>query len=191
MFVVRYDATEGQQQLSKHTDSSHVSFNVLLNDDFEGGGTRFHNRWNDQFYTARPNMGDVLINNANMLHEGMATTKGIRYILVGFTSIDRFDPFTEKSTKLSLFASWLSLPWVQVRMKQGTAVRDLQHKKRLFDNKYFLSLFNDVQLAFTLLGDFLSPHRVVTLVHHENSTDYLAALDASEAPGKACWFSGE
>ncbi len=40
IFVVRYDATKGQQQLRRHTDSSHLSFNILLNDGFEGGGTR-------------------------------------------------------------------------------------------------------------------------------------------------------
>lgn len=41
IFIVRYDATKGQQQLRRHTDSSHLSFNVLLNDEFEGGGTRY------------------------------------------------------------------------------------------------------------------------------------------------------
>jgi len=41
IFIVRYDATKGQQQLRRHTDSSHLSFNVLLNDGFEGGGTRY------------------------------------------------------------------------------------------------------------------------------------------------------
>jgi hypothetical protein len=40
IFVVRYDAEGGQDSLRAHTDSSHLSFNVLLNDDFEGGGTR-------------------------------------------------------------------------------------------------------------------------------------------------------
>lgn len=44
IFVVRYDGkdkdSEGQDRLRKHTDSSHFSFNVLLNTEFEGGGTR-------------------------------------------------------------------------------------------------------------------------------------------------------
>lgn len=40
MFVVRYDYENGQKSLRGHTDSSHVSFNILLNDDFSGGGTR-------------------------------------------------------------------------------------------------------------------------------------------------------
>ena len=41
IFVVRYDATKGQPNLRKHTDSSHLSFNILLNNEFEGGGTRW------------------------------------------------------------------------------------------------------------------------------------------------------
>ena len=40
MFVVRYDAENGQKSLRGHTDSSHVSFNILLNNEFSGGGTR-------------------------------------------------------------------------------------------------------------------------------------------------------
>lgn len=76
MFVVRYDG-DGQQALRKHTDSSHVSFNILLNDEFEGGGTRFHHRLDeDEIYDAKPEPGDVLINNAMVNHEGLPTTKG-------------------------------------------------------------------------------------------------------------------
>ena len=40
IFVVRYDYENGQKSLRGHTDSSHVSFNILLNDEFSGGGTR-------------------------------------------------------------------------------------------------------------------------------------------------------
>ncbi len=76
MFVVRYDG-EGQSALRSHTDSSHVSFNILLNDEFVGGGTRFYDRLNDDHYDARPEPGDVLINNAMVRHEGLATTAGM------------------------------------------------------------------------------------------------------------------
>lgn len=43
--MVRYDAANGQANLRMHTDGSHVSWNILLNDEFEGGGTRFHDRY--------------------------------------------------------------------------------------------------------------------------------------------------
>jgi hypothetical protein len=76
MFVVRYDADFGQNSLARHTDSSHISFNVLLNDEFEGGGTRYHDLVRGTYYDAKPKPGDVLINNAMVSHEGLATTKG-------------------------------------------------------------------------------------------------------------------
>ena len=75
MFIVRYDG-KGQQALRPHTDYSHISFNILLNDGFVGGGTRFYHRLEGRFFDARPKPGDVLINNAMVSHEGLATTKG-------------------------------------------------------------------------------------------------------------------
>ena len=44
--------------------------------------------WED----ARPRPGQVLINNAMVHHEGLPTTKGTRYILVGFMNIDTKNP---------------------------------------------------------------------------------------------------
>ena len=88
MFIVRYDG-EGQQKLNTHTDYSHISFNILLNDDFVGGGTRFYNRLHldidsngnnnsrrRTYYDANPQPGHVLINNAMVSHEGLATMEG-------------------------------------------------------------------------------------------------------------------
>ena len=77
MFVVRYDG-EGQASLNAHTDSSHVSFNILLNDGFVGGGTRYHDRLGGTYYDAKPKPGDVLINNAMVRHEGLPTTQGMK-----------------------------------------------------------------------------------------------------------------
>ena len=92
IFLVRYDG-EGQNKLTVHQDSSHISFNILLNDEFEGGGTRFHNRYDGTHMDARPKVGQVLINNAVVHHEGLPTTKGTRYILVGFMNVDVKDPW--------------------------------------------------------------------------------------------------
>ena len=86
MFIVRYDGEDvgegGQQGLTPHTDHSHLSFNILLNDEFSGGGTRFYNRFQGVFYDAKPKPGDVLINNGMVTHEGLATTKGEWKILL-------------------------------------------------------------------------------------------------------------
>ena len=86
MFVVRYDGA-GQQALNPHTDYSHISFNILLNDEFVGGGTRFYNRLNQETFDARPKPGDVLINNAMVTHEGLATTKGMYVVFFVFFAL--------------------------------------------------------------------------------------------------------
>ena len=43
-FIVKYSAVEkgGQTGLKPHTDEAYFSVNILLSDDFEGGGTRFY-----------------------------------------------------------------------------------------------------------------------------------------------------
>ena len=180
MFVVRYDGnSEGQDRLRMHTDSSHLSFNVLLNDEFEGGGTRyvvsysealthfpiscfkpdssniiycrFHDRIKGETIEIQPKVGEVLLSHAMILHEGLPTTNGTRYILVGFNSIDEKDPLTNESTGLSLFSSWLNFAWMQVRFREG-AERGTVHRRRTrvredgggagwLSNKYVTSLF--------------------------------------------------
>lgn len=46
MFIVKYSAIEkgGQTGLKPHTDEAYFSVNILLSDEFEGGGTRFYQR---------------------------------------------------------------------------------------------------------------------------------------------------
>ena len=95
MFVVRYDADK-RNHLAKHTDDGSISFNVLLNDDFDDGGTRFWNRLlGEPFAHVNPKqVGQVLLNSAMIQHEGMHITRGTRTIFVGFLSVDRYDPFS-------------------------------------------------------------------------------------------------
>jgi predicted 2-oxoglutarate/Fe(II)-dependent dioxygenase YbiX len=63
------------------TDESTHSFVLALNDDYEGGGTYFH----DQTTTIRPEAGSVLaFRGDQMLHGGEPVTRGKRYILAAF-----------------------------------------------------------------------------------------------------------
>jgi hypothetical protein len=85
-----------------------------------------------------------------VLHEGLPTTKGTRYILVGFNSIDEKDPLTNQSTNLSIFSSWLNFAWMQVRFREGAErgvinrrkkLREERNSDGLLENKYTTSLF--------------------------------------------------
>jgi len=227
MFVVRYDGYDvgngnGQQSLNSHTDSSHVSFNVLLNDAFDGGGTRYYNRLMEGreggiggdgekwYYDARPGVGDVLINNAMVNHEGLATTKGTRYIFVGFMNIDRINPWTKSKTNVPFYSTYLSLPWVSVILKShlddsiynGSDGGGGNRGTRLSKRQQF-----DIIITATtwtmFLGDYFSPHGLIKLIENEEddadnvaAMKYINALDEyyenyGDFMEKANWFKGQ
>ena len=62
-----------------------LSINILLSDtkDFEGGGTYF----NDGL-TVFLEQGDVLVHSGKVKHSGLPITKGTRYIMVAFVTIE-------------------------------------------------------------------------------------------------------
>ena len=154
LFVVRYDAASNdnnnnsvddnassfRNHLDIHTDSGHISFNVLLNEDFEGGGTRFWQRQGKDdevpFITMKPRVGDMIFHSASLRHEGLPITKGTRLILVGFLSVDRLWMEQEETknsnaqkgevvyshTGLSWYSSWLSLPWLSIQLGVGERI---------------------------------------------------------------------
>lgn len=90
LFVVKYDV-EGQDHLETHRDGSIISFNILLNDEFEGGGTTIEHTKNidDNFKETeevlyQSNKGDLFIHPGKLRHSGNKITSGVRYIIVGF-----------------------------------------------------------------------------------------------------------
>jgi hypothetical protein len=116
LFVVRYDENK-RTFLANHTDDGKISFNILLDDDFEGGGTLFWNRARGEpFAHVQPTQaGQVLFNSALLNHEGVHLERGRRTIFVGFLEVDEVDPFIEDRqvpTGLSFWSSWGSLPWL-------------------------------------------------------------------------------
>ena len=202
IFFVRYDG-EGQQALNKHTDGSHISFNVLLNDEFEGGGTRFHNRLDSSYEDARPKPGQVLINNAMVHHEGLPTTKGTRYILVGFMNVDVKDPWTSVRKSVSWFSTYLSFPWLTVCLKEALMVSQqtgegaTRNGPPIFSKNFYInSLLTHSVVNFSKIGDASAPHGIVSLVNEENSEAYIDALESfHDHNGKqidnARWYSGQ
>ena len=81
IFVVKY-SENGQKELDIHTDEGFFTFNILLNNNFEGGGTFF-----EDGITVKLETGDILVHNGNVNHSGKPITKGSRYVLVGFFDI--------------------------------------------------------------------------------------------------------
>jgi hypothetical protein len=206
MFVVRYDG-EGQQALDMHTDDCHISFNILLNDDFEGGGTRYYNLNDNSYQDANAKPGQVLINNAMVLHEGLPTTKGTRYILVGFMNVDVKDPWSGVKKHVSWFSTYLSIPWLTVMLKKTLSrksssqarrsTRDARnHQTSSSKDALIHSLVSETFWSFYSIGNYLA-HYIVTLVRDEETDAYIDALDSfhkvqsDESQGSVRWFSGQ
>lgn len=84
-FIVKYDATR-QNKLEYHKDGSHISFNILLNDetDFEGGGTKFENTQD----VVKLSQGDMLFHCSKLKHCGLPISFGKRYLLVCFINLE-------------------------------------------------------------------------------------------------------
>jgi len=84
LFVVKYEK-DAQNKLKIHTDGSFITFSIMLssNKDYQGGGTEFND--GIQMFLEQ---GDVLVHSGYVKHSGLEVTKGTRYILVGFTSIN-------------------------------------------------------------------------------------------------------
>jgi hypothetical protein len=215
MFVVRY-TPETRAFLAKHTDDSDISFNILLSDDFEGGGTRFWSRLTESaFTTVQPKrVGQVLLHSSLIKHEGLPVTAGMRHILVGFLAVDHIEALTAAPTGLSWFATYFSFPFLQVKLKEGYNAAHVRNqkraigdsdKKRWTDDKYVRSLFRDLILMVGNIGDTVCPHRHYSLVESSNADNddatanaFIEQLDQAAASNRfetkqkrATWFSGQ
>ena len=190
MFVVRYD-DDKRAHLANHTDDGSISINVLLNDEFEGGGTRLWNRdTKEAFAHVNPSqVGNVLLHSATLNHEGVHVTKGTRTIFVGFLSVDRVDPWSFENggtsyrmTGLSWWASWGSLNWCAIKFKEGVTAADIRldvlHQHSWRNHPYVRSLFSDMFYVLTAIGDYFVPHRSIHLVANQDREAYLETLDA-------------
>ena len=70
----------------RHFDGGDVSFMLALSprSDYDGGGTQFDALANSS-NILHLDQGDLVLFDANLFHEGVAITRGSRYLLVGFT----------------------------------------------------------------------------------------------------------
>ena len=82
--IVKYVAGERASGIGLHSDGSELSFVCALNDGFEGGGTYF--RKDGRVYV--PPTGSVLYFCGRWVHAGVPVTRGVRYVLTGFFTID-------------------------------------------------------------------------------------------------------
>ena len=190
IFVVKYE-TGGQDHLIKHSDGAFISFNVLLNDEFEGGGTRFVDRRIDEEWLAEPRkVGNMLMHRAKVTHEGVAITKGSRYILVGFLEVDRVNYLSGKSNGVSLYSSFFSLGWLESYTSHLYLAMKTDSSK---ETHWFVrSLVRDIHSFGVSLGDLLGrmPHHTI-FIDYKNfkHADFYAKI--AKEKGEAVYFLGQ
>ena len=80
--VLKYDANHTFVPL--HYDSCALTVNLVLNDEFTGGGTYFR----DLHATLLCAKGEFLIHPGHLLHCGCAITSGMRYLMVWFVNFE-------------------------------------------------------------------------------------------------------
>jgi len=89
--IIKY--TKGiQAGVNFHRDDGFITFNICLNDDFEGGGTLF-----EDGLLMILNKGDMIIHSAKTNHKGVPILSGERYILIGFVKIKIDIPIDKKN----------------------------------------------------------------------------------------------
>jgi hypothetical protein len=86
LFIVKYDAKDGQPGLEKHLDGCYLSINISLSDinAYDGGGVQFYDG-----ITYNGNIGDVLVHSGQIYHAGINITSGVRYIMVAFINLSQ------------------------------------------------------------------------------------------------------
>ena len=180
---------------------------------------RFHSRIDKSHVDVQPDVGEALISHAEILHEGLATTKGTRYILVGFDALDERDPFTGESTNLSIFSSWLNFSWMQVRFKEGFN-DGRKSRSRILNNdddelagkwqysRYAVGLFRDLDQGMTTLLDRFAKFGRLKMIATKDFEPYFRAMDNAaqlrqqmeahhgivapkRALGYASWYTGQ
>ena len=178
IFFVRYD--DQQALLERHEDASDVSFNILLTEDFDGGGTKFYNRGtNTSFTYVQPDhAGTALIHRGRVNHEGVDVSRGIRIILVGFLWSNTRHPSTKDSWGVSAYASWLDLTWVTTYLKRTSTF--IKRKRGVEKNKRLLGVMDYVTKKLEFALDRILEHHDVTLLSDMQDKDkYLRALDCA------------
>lgn len=113
--------------LPLHRDLGLVSINIMLSDDFKGGGTFFEGLLNESCPPPVPGtdagpilfpkgVGYALLHRSNQRHAGIPTTAGIRDIWTLFVTTQRIRP-PDISTRLKMMAEASSVEQREVYLK--------------------------------------------------------------------------
>lgn len=182
LFIVQYGANH-QAALERHMDGGDIGVTLLLNDEFEGGGTRYYDRRSDEpfHHVQTKQVGNLITHPALMDHEGFPITEGKRYILVVLLDIDR--TLNAKSdgihTGISPFASYLNINWVYRRIANYHSEHMGWIRKNCSKRtRDFMYRILKAALSFSDQAD----HKVEYLVRDKDATSFIQAIEKMYDP---------
>ena len=126
--VSKYDATRtGIARIARHEDAGDATFSVLLNDpsEFVGGGTQFFGRaWHpendtvanlpEDYVLAPRRAGALIFHGGRVTHESVHVTRGSRYLLIGFSSVNKECCYKFEDFMASFLALFVLLMFVAI-----------------------------------------------------------------------------
>jgi hypothetical protein len=109
-FIAKFSEKDSNlSHLKIHHDGENLLYtlNILLNDDFEGGGTFFAGNHKFNGHLIKPDVGDLLFHPSNTKypHGSRPVLSGTRYILVSFVSISECQAVVDKDGNISYITS--------------------------------------------------------------------------------------
>jgi len=78
LYVCKYIYNRNESFLNFHVDQGHLTFNILLNDTYDGGGVLFQDG-----LTIHAKPGDLLLHSSINIHAALPIISGIKYALIG------------------------------------------------------------------------------------------------------------
>eukprot|EP01004_Peranema_trichophorum_P006877 NODE_5677_length_984_cov_27.943089_g5098_i0.p1 GENE.NODE_5677_length_984_cov_27.943089_g5098_i0~~NODE_5677_length_984_cov_27.943089_g5098_i0.p1 ORF type:complete len:275 (-),score=38.66 NODE_5677_length_984_cov_27.943089_g5098_i0:159-932(-) len=137
-FITKYRPISGENQLARHVDGTNIDGSVILglptDDPYEGGGLTV---WDGQpqYKIDYPvNIGDMVLLDRLVWHQGNPITSGHRYVLVIFYTVREADP------ALSRFGATLksilkSMKWIESTGVHGMQLQGGDKYSELMGNK--------------------------------------------------------
>lgn len=117
-------------------------------------------------------------------------------------NVDRIDPWSGDKTKVPLYSTLLSFPWLTVAMKEffddeyhstatvrGGTLNPLSQTQQM-------EMMSSAIVSTSVIGDYFAPHGLVKLISREKRKEYLNDLDEfyeenNEHLDKSIWYKGQ
>mmetsp|Transcript_10482 Transcript_10482/g.14805 ORF Transcript_10482/g.14805 Transcript_10482/m.14805 type:complete len:469 (-) Transcript_10482:205-1611(-) len=156
---------------------SNLNFYAFLNVGSNEGSVAITHRRTGANRDVVPDSGNVLIHDDTINSDLNPLKKGESYVMTGKVNIDWVDSMKEY-TGVSIYASWLSLSWIQ---RQFQRISEEKTDRKWMKNFAFKQLCDKISKAIQYLTELYSPYyHVKVVVGNQNVTNFLSSLEQNK-----------